>query len=55
MISVPIRITMQEVIDFPKESISINDQWKDIIDPAQDDRFRKPRKTKRSINNINEK
>lgn len=47
MISVPIRISTQEVIDFPKEKVVINNYWKDIIDPSNDDTFKRKRVNKR--------
>lgn len=47
MISVPIRISTQEVIDFPQHTLECNEKWNDIIDPIKDDEFKCPRTNKR--------
>lgn len=47
MISVPIRISLQEVIDFPQHTLECNDKWSDIIDPAKDDNFKRKRINKK--------
>lgn len=47
MISVPIRISTQEVIDFPQHTLECNEKWNDIIDPTKDDEFKYPRTNKR--------
>ena len=47
MISVPIRISTQEVIDFPQHTLECNERWNDIIDPAKDDEFKRPHTNKR--------
>ena len=47
MISVPIRISTQEVIDFPQHTLECNEKWNDIIDPARDDEFKYSRTNKR--------
>lgn len=47
MISVPIRISTQEVIDFPQHTLECNEKWNDIIDPAKDDEFKHPHTNKR--------
>lgn len=47
MISVPIRISTQEVIDFPQHTLECNEKWRDIIDPANDDEFKHPHANKR--------
>lgn len=46
MISVPIKITTQEVIDFPKHMLECNSLWSDIIDPDKDDNFKRKRNKK---------
>lgn len=47
MISVPIKISVQEVIDFPPDKVQCAEQWCDLLDPAHDDRFKKKRKKKK--------
>ena len=48
MLSIPIRITKQEVRDFPLENLQIDPRWAHIIDPSCDHTFKitKPRKRK---------
>ena len=47
MISVAIRITAQEVIDFPKHTLTCDPKWNDIIDPQNDENFRRKRTSKK--------
>lgn len=47
MISVAIRITSQEVIDFPKHTLVCDPKWNDIIDPQNDGNFKRKRTTKK--------
>lgn len=47
MISVPIRISVQEVIDFPQHTLECNDKWNDIIDPKNDGNFKRKRANKK--------
>ena len=49
MLSVPIKITTQEVKDFPLHTLQINDFWKDIIDPNKDHIYHRKR-TRRKKN-----
>ena len=41
MISVPIKISTQEVIDFPLHTLECNEKWNDIIDPSNDKDFKR--------------
>jgi hypothetical protein len=43
MISVPIKISTQEVIDFPQHTLECNEKWRDIIDPSNDNDFKRTR------------
>jgi hypothetical protein len=47
MISVPIKITLQEVIDFPKHTLECNTLWNDLIDPSNDNNFKRKTNKKR--------
>lgn len=47
MISVPIRISTQEVVDFPVHTLKCNDRWNDIIDPEKDNTFKRRRINKK--------
>lgn len=47
MISVPIKISTQEVIDFPHHTLECDEKWNDIIDPSKDDDFKRTRTNKR--------
>lgn len=47
MISVQIKISTQEVIDFPQHTLECNERWNDIIDPAKDDEFKHTHTNKR--------
>jgi hypothetical protein len=47
MISIPIKISTQEVIDFPKHTLECNTRWNDIIDPNKDDNFKRKRSNKK--------
>lgn len=47
MISVTIKITNQEILDFPKHTIVCDDKWSDIIDPANDSNFKRKRNSKK--------
>lgn len=43
MISTQIKISLQEVIDFPIHTLQCDDKWRDIINPENDDEFRRKR------------
>lgn len=47
MISIPIKISVQEVIDFPQHTLECNDKWNDLIDPSKDDHFKRKRTNKK--------
>jgi hypothetical protein len=50
MISTPIKISVQEVIDFPVHTLKCNNKWNDIIDPKNDESFKRKRPTKKHKN-----
>lgn len=47
MISIPIKISTQEVIDFPVHTLKCNERWNDLIDPSNDDNFKRKRSNKK--------
>ena len=49
MLSIPIKVTVQEVKDFPLDTLQINSQWGDIIDPQYDMKYYRKHTRKKKI------
>lgn len=43
MLNIPIKITMQEVKDFPRDTLKVDDKWEDLIDPKNDHIYQRKR------------
>lgn len=44
MLNIRVKVTKQDLKDFPLHTLEVDEKWKDVIDPSQDYKFQNKRK-----------